>query len=869
MQHCQRSGSSCTGSVSSIDLDATITSHSISALTPGTDYRVRLRAVSIPVGAGYWGGWRNYHTHHRPESTATPTVMTSSSTALSLVWTATYSHGSGAAAVDYYQLETIDRGVGSGSGTGAVTTRSASTTSFIDSPLAPDQNREFRVRAHNAYGFGAWSAYLAATSDPTAPTLPSAPSMSQSRRTSASLYYTWPVATPNGYPVIEYRVSVSGAGGSNPWSSPVSTGMTRSYNATGLLAYTTYRLKVSARSATMGWGVDRMSSSYKTLGYPSAPGSPAQRADYGPISNITTVWVEWGAAQKRYDYSTYMVYDIEYNGVVSAVGSDRYKVFINQPEGTAHNVRVRARNALGPGPWSALVEVRTEPARIPATPAAPTLGPYTNGDTGITQIPIRWTEPESLGLPVLEYRVYVDDDFTNPASVVGTYYVGRGYDPSSSHSFRVSARNMKGWSDISSNFSLTTNAAVPPSVVTNVWLGGLPARYYAPTALNLIWAVPSQWAQTGSAIVRYGLRTCVVTTGTCSEQNVSSAVKLMSNLAHETTFMFQFRSYAENNLASGWSAVYNFSTAAGQLPSAPGTPTQSNPPFLNNATGIYASWTSSTGFGMPITMYRIQYDAMIGTSQWISIGKSTSYLHRNLLPSQTHTYRVQAYTAIGWGPSSPTGTLVTGAGRPPDTPARVRMDVPRDGLNNITSISIVWAASASDLPATYYVLVNGTTTRYAGDRTSYVLRDVYPGSSAIVAVQARSSLGNSAWSTTVNMKADDPLPPLAPANVRQGQPVPGIAPSTQAVATWDTIETWGLPLMKLQVVLNAGTSWETTRTLTCPCSSQYAALQLYPQSTHTFTLFAQNARGWSPGSNTCVSSLLPSFACATGFRLLY
>ena len=54
------------------------------------------------------------------------------------------------------------------------------------------------------------------------------------------------------------------------------------YTAGGLDAYTAYRLRVRARSAELGWGAWRYSTStlsrQRTLGYPGVPGTPALRA---------------------------------------------------------------------------------------------------------------------------------------------------------------------------------------------------------------------------------------------------------------------------------------------------------------------------------------------------------------------------------------------------------------------------------------------------------------------------------------------------------------------------------------------------------------------------------------------------------------
>ena len=126
-------------------------------------------------------------------------------------------------------------------------------------------------------------------------------------------------------------------------------------------------------------------------------------------------------------------------------------------------VRVRAINTLSAGAWSPLVTVSTESARLPSVPGTPIRGPLSTGDSGITQIPVSWDAPSSIGLPILEYRLTLDG--MHGFVTIGTYFVARGLQPASTHTFAVEARNARGWSPMSSTISLTTSDAVAPSAV--------------------------------------------------------------------------------------------------------------------------------------------------------------------------------------------------------------------------------------------------------------------------------------------------------------------------------------------------------------------------------------------------------------------
>ena len=80
-------------------------------------------------------------------------------------------------------------------------------------------------------------------------------------------------------------------------------------------------------------------------------------------------------------------------------------------------------------------------------------------------------------------------------------------------------------------------------------------------------------------------------------------------------------------------------------------------------------------------------------------------------------------------------------------------------LSNITSLYVRWDEPASDVPITNYVLeVNGSALD-VGERTSYVITPVWPGSNASVRVQARSAAGASRFTDPIELRAAEPAPP--------------------------------------------------------------------------------------------------------------
>ena len=80
VEYCQRSGSSCAGSKSTLTTSSE--SRTITGLVHKTNYRVRARAVTKADGLdpfnGEFSSWRNFVTHGAPETiSGAPTVSTS------------------------------------------------------------------------------------------------------------------------------------------------------------------------------------------------------------------------------------------------------------------------------------------------------------------------------------------------------------------------------------------------------------------------------------------------------------------------------------------------------------------------------------------------------------------------------------------------------------------------------------------------------------------------------------------------------------------------------------------------------------------------------------------------------------------------
>lgn len=541
-----------------------------------------------------------------------------------------------------------------------------------------------------------------------------------------------------------------------------------------------------------------------------------------------------------------------------------YKVFINVAQDTSHLIQVRAVNLLGAGPWTDPFACSTEPARAPGQPSAPTEAAITAAsDSPITMEAISMSPPTSIGLDVLEYKVYVDGE--ERATTQNLYYVVRGLQPETTHTYAYQARNDVGWSPMSPVVTLSTGKAIPPYAPSNFEQLSLPNKYYPATALYIKWDLGigiDNWARTGSHVRQYALEYCRQgVTSSCQTLGLTSSDTVLSNLEPETTYTIRAMTVATNGYQSSWSApAATFTTSEALLPTAPPTgPWQSDPSFLNNATGIYVVWEAANGLGLPILQYRVQVDQEIGSDTWRYLGAMTAYLHDGLMPQESHTYVVAARNAVGWGLTTNPQTLSTASGRPPRTPTRVRLAEADPLMDNVTAMEIAWDTPESDVPVSgYHIEWTGRsylgveeTRTFHSPRNNIRVFDMEPGASASVKVRAQSPIGISSWSTLVTLTAEQPRPPRVPFNVRKGSILSGFAPSTQASIAWDHFheDAYGLPLLRTRILANAGTANEINRYLVCPCSSQYTLLDLVPLSTYSVQVAVETSLGWSPISD--------------------
>ncbi len=305
--------------------------------------------------------------------------------------------------------------------------------------------------------------------------------------------------------------------------------------------------------------------------------------------------------------------------------------------GVAYEFRVRAENAAGPGPWSAVATATP----IPTAPLA--VGPL-EGVSGHQAALVRWPEPLDTGSPITGFRIerrVGGGDWGDgiDLAATSTRYVARGLTNGTTYDFRVRASNALGdgpWSD-------------PASVTPDVMVPAPIRRVVAASAGGLVLLRWRPAAERGAPLLRYvverrpiaggGSETPVVVAPDTTQLTVES-------LAPGTGWEFRVR--AENSVGTGtWSPLVTVTVeAAGTVPSAP-----TGVAVAPSDGSLTATWVEPADGGSPIVSYTVQR-RLAGGSWGNSVelpGDQLVHRYVGLTNGTVYGVRVRAANAAGAG----------------------------------------------------------------------------------------------------------------------------------------------------------------------------------------------------------------------------
>ena len=327
---------------------STATSASISGLTSGTAYQVRVRARNS-VGTSAWST-ASAHTVGRPSAPAAPALETGNAEL-----TATWSAASGVAITDYDVAYCSSNCASDSSWTPLPDVTDSTALTVTITGLTNGTPYQVRVRAQNAAGEGPWS--------PTSSVmvgLPDAPSAPRVSPGDGSLTVNWNAPADNGSKLIDYDArycSIDCESGNDAlWHEHDALRNSTITHATfpNLTNGTEYYVQVRADNAH---GAGEWSPWVK-----ATPGTPATPAAPTLTAGDHKIIARWSApADNGTDISDYDVRHCSANCASEAswtalpdttASTERLAVLTDREVGTTYQVQVRAQNAIGTGAWS-------------------------------------------------------------------------------------------------------------------------------------------------------------------------------------------------------------------------------------------------------------------------------------------------------------------------------------------------------------------------------------------------------------------------------------------------------------------------------------------------------------------------------------
>lgn len=288
---------------------------------------------------------------------------------------------------------------------GSVQTLSGSPHTFTG--LTNGTSYDFQVRARNEEGWGAWSASSPAVTPAGAPIGPS--TLSSQNVAPGTVRLTWSAANANGAPISRYEIRINGG-------SAQSVGNVTTHDRSGLNDATTYTFNVRACNE-IGCGSWSSGSTTTTWGAPNQVARPNASASQN--SNTATVSASWNAPANN--GSAIVEYQAQLRNrntgstnTVSKTASQRSHTW-SASNGVSYDVRVRARNAVGWGPWSTYSQAVTPTAPPPPTtqPPAPDVRISKGRAGGCTSESCRWIDLSATNLtPNTSYTIRCYDEGT-------------------------------------------------------------------------------------------------------------------------------------------------------------------------------------------------------------------------------------------------------------------------------------------------------------------------------------------------------------------------------------------------------------------------------------------------------------------------
>lgn len=528
--------------------------------------------------------------------------------------------------------------------------------------LDPKKSYTIKVRAINQEGVPTNWAYPIHVGPPVIP--PASPKNIKLQPTSTAMLVSWsPVSEATGYEVETDNAAT-----------PIPVGKALSYRNSDLTPNTLHQYRIRAvKDGVAGpWSAPVMQ---RTLMV-----APVVPVNIVAIATAKTATVTWNAVSGAFSY------EVEWDGHVVAVGKQLMFKQGDLPLGSRHAFRVRALNAGGAGPWSAMQFITTA-STLPAVPVTDT--PTISNKS----VHLRWQSAlDALGYEVESDGITVSVDEATTAAFTGLT-------PGTNHQYRVRAINELGAGSWSAYINVTTHQLGTPTII---------AETVADTSIQLQWT-----SVTGSTSYE------VEVDGQVSNTSMSHVT--FDTLTPESMHTYRIRAIglAGN---SAWTEPLHLTT----LPLKPAIPQHISATASKDQ--VFLSWGAVSG--------ALGYDVELDGAVVVDNFEETSYGDRLLDPFTEHHYRIRARTDAIEGEWSELISLRT----LPEKPA-----IPSD-IVVTSAANIVTLAWAPDATVTKYEIEIDGQVQDAGNKSSFKHRRVAQGSEHKYRIRTINVSGVGDWS---------------------------------------------------------------------------------------------------------------------------
>ena len=646
--------------------NADTTSFTVTGLTNGVHYDVRIRAVNSVGPAPTW-----------QSSSITPATFPTAprnlgaepgDTQVTLRWTAPLSDGGKVIEEYQYQQKTGDSAYGSWT---TITGSDENATGHDVTGLTNGTSYSFKVRAKNSVGEGPESneVTVVPVTGPSAPTgLTATPAPDEKPQLAVTL--TWTAPTDDGGSAIrshQYRYSRN-SGNFGSWTTIPNSSATganaTSFTVRGLSAvdnmFTTFQFQVRAVN------VNANGSESNTVGtFIDVPFGPVNLEGTAGDRRVELTWDtpdNGGSKILKYQYA---VTDLHTNTEIIPIHTDipgsngdtTSFTVTGLTNGVLYDIRVNAVNTVGPGTLNLIQGAA--PATFPTAPR------NLRAEAGDTQVTLRWTAPLYNGgydISGYEYQQKTGTgNFGSWMDITGaddttTEHTVTGLTNGTSYSFKVRAKNLIAGEGPASNEATADPITVPSAPQSFTATAGN-------AKVTLDWTAPA--SDGGNAIVSYEFRYqegsgSFTTWATVPGSDVNTTTHTVRNLTNGTVHTFEVRAATATHKGVSASAA---ATPMAVKPDKPSVTVESRPEALS------VSWSVSDDGGSDITEYQVQWKSgsgSFGTSNQQTGLTTTNTLIENLTNGTDYDVRVRAMNTIGWSDWS---DAVTGTPRPRPAPS--------------------------------------------------------------------------------------------------------------------------------------------------------------------------------------------------------